>query len=204
MTEAPNKPHAQSRRRDEIEEAAQALLARDGYGGTTMSAVARQAGASMQTLYGWYGDKTGLFCALVDRNARTLNETAMKALDGRAPLDGLHRLGVLLVTLLTGPLAVALARAAASDASGTLGHALAESGRDRVKPQVARLMTQLHQDGVLRAPDADEAAETWLGLLLGDLQIRCVAGHLRAPDQAEATRRSEQALARLRLIYAPS
>ena len=58
-----------SNRREEIEAAAYAVLERKGYAGATMAAIAKDARASCETLYKWYGDKTGLFRALVIRNA---------------------------------------------------------------------------------------------------------------------------------------
>ncbi len=45
------------------------MLDAKGYAGASMLAIARQAKASNETLYNWYGDKNGLFRALVVRNA---------------------------------------------------------------------------------------------------------------------------------------
>ena len=47
-------------RRKEIQQAALALLVQHGYAATTMASVAKAAGASLETLYKWYGDKPGL------------------------------------------------------------------------------------------------------------------------------------------------
>lgn len=193
----------QSRRRHEIEQAAQTLLIRDGYAGTTMSAVARQAGASMQTLYGWYGDKTGLYRALVARNADALHQMVTQALAADDPMAGLRWLGPKLITQLTDPLAVALNRAAAAEPGGTLGHALSAGGRARIMPLIARLMKRIDAAGGLTMPNLDEAADLWLALLLGDLQIRCVAGHQPPPGPNIARTRAEAALVALRRICPP-
>ena len=56
-------------RQDQIEQAAYTVLDAKGYGGASMLAIAKAAKASNETLYNWYGDKTGLFAALVRRNA---------------------------------------------------------------------------------------------------------------------------------------
>lgn len=59
-------------RQESIERAAYAVLDAKGFVGTSMLAVAQAARASNETLYGWYGDKTGLFRALVRRNTAEL------------------------------------------------------------------------------------------------------------------------------------
>ena len=58
-----------SLRQQQIEAAAYEVLEAKGYGGTSMQGIAKHARASNETLYNWYGDKQGLFRALVTRNA---------------------------------------------------------------------------------------------------------------------------------------
>ncbi|MEQ8740678.1 MAG: helix-turn-helix domain-containing protein, partial [Hoeflea sp.] len=55
-------------RQAQIEQAAYEVLEEKGYAATSMLAIAKRARASNETLYNWYGDKTGLFRALVVRN----------------------------------------------------------------------------------------------------------------------------------------
>ena len=50
-----------SLRQQQIEDAAYEVLEAKGYDGTSMLGIARQARASNETLYNWYGDKQGLF-----------------------------------------------------------------------------------------------------------------------------------------------
>ncbi len=45
-------------RQDAIAAAAYRLLEQHGFAATTMQAIAREARASMETFYRWYGDKT--------------------------------------------------------------------------------------------------------------------------------------------------
>ena len=54
-----------ARRQAQIEEVAYRLLQIRGYAATSMLAVAREASASNETLYRWYGDKNGLFTSMV-------------------------------------------------------------------------------------------------------------------------------------------
>ena len=51
-----------------IEQAAYELIDEFGYDGISMLKIAKRAKASNETLYKWYGDKKGLFSALVETN----------------------------------------------------------------------------------------------------------------------------------------
>jgi AcrR family transcriptional regulator len=192
---------ARTIRQQQIEQAAYAVLEDKGYAGTSMLAIARKARASNETLYSWYGDKIGLFKALVARNAsesRMLLEERINAESDA--LDTLRAFGPMLLGMLTGARAVALNRAAAADPSGDLGRAISTEGRETIGPLVAKVLLQARDKGRLGFSDPGEALELYFGLLIGDLQIRRVIGRATAPSKAERERRSErtvQALLRL-------
>ena len=186
------KEDARARRDAQIAEAAYALLAEKGYGGLSMLAVARRARASNETLYRWYGDKTGLFRALIARNAAQI-ATALDrgAADADDPLDILRDLGPRLLTMLLSDRAVALNRAAAADATDSLGAVLAEAGRGAILPRIQSLFTRLAASGVVRSPE--EAAAVYVDLLIGDLQIRRATGAMAAPTSADIEIRARRA-----------
>ncbi len=103
-------------RESQILDAAFGELLERGYRATTMLAIARRAAASKETLYAWYGDKQGLFAALVQSNAASIETMLRAALAKEAdPPETLRRLGPLLLSLLLGERAVAINRAAAAD-----------------------------------------------------------------------------------------
>ena len=109
-------------RQQQIEKAAYEVLESKGYGGTSMQGIAKRARASNETLYNWYGDKKGLFQALVTRNAAEVKshlEAELKT--DKDALSILSSLGPKLLGLLTGDRAVALNRAAAADPIGRIG-----------------------------------------------------------------------------------
>ena len=201
-------------REAEIAKAAYALLAEKGYGGMSMLAVARKARASNETLYKWYGDKTGLFRALITRNASEivarLDEVIGLASDGKGTgVASLVAIGELLLGVLLSPRAIALNRAAAADASNSLGAVLADAGRGEVFPRIIAVFEGLvardgaqarlsgNGDGGLRG-EAAEVAALWLDLLVGDLQVRCVTGAMAPPDAD--SRRARALAARDRIV----
>jgi AcrR family transcriptional regulator len=167
-----------AQRREQIEAAAYDLLAIKGFQNMSMLAVSKSAKASNETLYRWYGDKIGLFKALIATNAERVATRLREALETSTQLDqALTEIGPVLLSMLLGDRAIALNRAAAADASGVLGEALAQEGRGKVFPLIAELFSRLVAQGVLKGDPAQIAA-LYVDLLVGDLQIRRATGAL--------------------------
>ncbi|WP_298914132.1 TetR/AcrR family transcriptional regulator [uncultured Roseobacter sp.] len=190
-----------SRRQKQIEEAAYKLLEVKGYSGTSMLGIAKEARASNETLYNWYGDKQGLFQALVTRNAEEVKRHLEAELEtDHDALSILGTLGPKLLRLLTGDRAVALNRAAAADRTGELGATLSKAGREAVFPLLEQVLLRARHDGQLAFEHAGEAVGLYLDLLIGDQQIRRVIGRLPSPSEAVCEERSERALGYLRQL----
>ena len=188
---------ARKTRRKEIQRATLALLVQHGYAATTMASVAKAAGASLETLYKWYGDKPGLFRAMVQANIEELrDELVMSAAAFRDPLAAVQEFGPQLIAVLTSEEVVALNRAAAADPSGDLGRIIAEVGRGSIAPQLTDLFAR-----AIESEDPAQVTEVYLGLLLGDLQIRRVIGRMPPPDAVEARQRADRALEMLRRLF---
>lgn len=194
-------------RRERIEEAAYEVLRETGYKSTSLLAVARRASASNETLYKWYGNKQALFRSLIEANAREAKALLEGALGGKGdPLETLAALASVLLTLVTGDKAVTLNRAAAGDASdtATLGPAIAQFGRDTIAPLLCDLLDAANRAGVLACDDPAAAADVYIRLLIGDLQIRRVIGVLDELTPAEIERRSAEAMDLFLRLHAPA
>lgn len=190
-----------SLRQQQIEDAAYEVLEAKGYGGTSMLGIAKQARASNETLYNWYGDKKGLFQALVTRNAEKVRSHLESELEtDHDALSILETLGPKLLTLLTGDRAVALNRAAAADSSGELGATLSKAGREAVFPLLEQVLLRARNEGALTFEHTGEAVALYLDLLIGDQQIRRVIGRLPRPSDTFCQERSERAVRLLRQL----
>jgi AcrR family transcriptional regulator len=188
---------AREQRKAQIEAAAYAVLAEKGFQNMSMLAVAKAAKASNETLYRWYGDKTGLFQALIKANADVAAERLQAQLDGSIdPKTALSDLGPLLLDMLLGDRAIALNRVAASDASGTLGQVLAQAGRGRVFPLIVQVFQRL-VDAKILVGAPPELARLYIDLLVGDLQIRRATGALGPLSVTERQERAKLAEARM-------
>lgn len=197
-------PTRRDARREAIEDAAYRVLMRDGYKAASLLAIAREAKASNETLYRWYGNKQGLFASLVERNAETAKQRLEEALASDAPpMRVLEELGPALLRVVTSERAVALNRAACGDVydTATLGEALAKGGRGSLVPLIAGLLQRAHSDGVLHVHDADEAAEIYIAILIGDVQIRRATGALGALSESEIAARASRCIALIRRLY---
>ena len=196
---------ARERRKAAIEAAAIELLLDQGYDNLSMLAVAKKAKASNETLYRWYGDKTGLFSALVDRNAENIRRSLRECIENTpSPTQALRNFGRRLLGVLSNPAAIALNRAAAADTTGTLGTALAQSGRDAIRPLVTDLVAKVQGDGLLTGLETETAAEIYLSLLIGDLQIRLVTRAVTEWSENDIDARAETAWQGVKLLSAGS
>lgn len=193
-----------TKRQMQIERAAYAVLRDKGYAGTSMLNVAKHAKASNETLYNWYGDKLGLFRALVVRNAAEVKAILEDAIaENRDSLEALRALGPKLLSLLTGDRAIALNQAAAADPTGELGAIISEFGRETVAPLLGQVLERARSEGVLVFADTQDATVLYLNLLVGDLQIRRAIGREPEPDAKFIETRSQLALERFyRLVAA--
>ncbi len=182
-------------RQEQIERAAYKVLGEYAYAGTSMLKIAKEAKASNETLYKWYGDKQGLFGALVERNARDVKQMLETGLAEKLPALGvLQMIGPKLLAMLAGERAVALNRAAAADPSGELGKAISKSGRDAVAPLIGEVIARAHQDGSIVIDDVGAATALYLNLLVGDLQIRRAIGGEPEPTAEFIEQRASDAL----------
>ncbi len=192
------KDELRQERQAEIAEAAYELLKVHGYGGTSMLRIAKAARASNETLYRWYGDKDGLFIAMVRDNAREVRQMLEDALEHHGdPLESLSRIAPVFLSMLLGDRAILLNRAAAADASGALGNAIAAGGRDEIMPLIARLMRQICAGHPART---EEATDWFLSLLVGDQQIKRILMQTAAPSPGEIAERCTTAMTAFRRL----
>ena len=199
------KEENRAKRRDHILDIAVEVLAERGYRDANMLEVARRAKASKETLYSWFGDKRGLFEAVIRRNAVSVQGVMADQLEADVPVeDALLAFGRALLTLLLGDGAVALNRAAIAEAASDrrLADILVAEGRQATLPAFVGYLEGRAKSGLLALDAPQEAAEDFLGLLLGDLQIRRLLGVRPKPGRAQIEARARAATEKfLRLYY---
>ncbi len=190
-----------SARQCRIEEATYELLAESGFHACSMLSIAKRAKASNETLYRWYGDKVGLIRSMVNRNAAEVTGLLESQISqGNPGIDTLRKVGPVLLKLLTSERAVVLNRAAATDQTGELGKALSEAGRETVVPLLSQVFEVARENNELFFEDINEIIELYLGLLIGDMQIRRVTRGVAEPKPRWIKQRSELTIDRLCIL----
>jgi AcrR family transcriptional regulator len=199
------KAATRDKRRDEILKVAIEVLSEKGYRDTSMFEIARRASASKETLYVWFGDKRGLFEAAIERNARAVQAVLAHPPEEGAPTERvLVNFGRALLQLLLGDSAVAINRAAISEARSdpNLARVLTSAGREANLPGFIQFLEMQRKRGALKIDDPSRTAEEFLGLLLGDTQIRRLLGVLSAPKKSEIEARAARAAKNFLRLYA--
>ena len=193
-----------ARRREEILAAALAVLAERGYRSASTREIAARARASKETLYAWFGDKRGLFEALIAWQAEQLGAALEPALaDPDDPTAVLRAFAIALQRLLLGDRAVVINRAAISEASidATFARILAARGRGSIVPILARYLDDQRARGRLAFDDAEAAIEVLIGLTIGDRQVRRLLGVLPMPEAPEIEARADRAVEHFLTLY---
>lgn len=197
-------PDSPPERRHEILDAALALLEAHGYRHTSMLQVATLARASKNTVYQHFPTKQALFASLVARAAARTNEELLEALDSHAPPGpAMFRFGHNLLDLLCSPTSIAINRAAIAEArqAPELAQELVSNGRSSTGALVMRYLAQQMDAGLLCQAPPPEAFESFLGLLVGDLQVRLLLGVQEAPSAAELRQRAQRATEQFMRLY---
>ena len=181
------RPTADERRRRETEilTAALGVFLRSGYGASTVDELAAGAQVTKRTLYAYFGDKAGLFTAMVRDLA------AAVSLDATRDRDTLETLAARIVGRVHSDELVGLHQLVIAESTRfpELALALHANGDAR---HVARLAEHIRAE---RGPDREPLAEPLFSLLLGEKHRRRLLGIDPAPTPAQAAAHADAALA---------
>ena len=152
---------------DAVLDAAQRVFHDRGYEATSVQDLVDATGLSRSSLYGAWGDKHGLYLAVLDRYAQAGRQAGDALCDGRAPLDAIR--AVLASYAGAAPRGCLLVNAAA-ERSGVDAATAQRAGRARTatRDRMARLVAQARQRGEIDAGRSDdEHAQLLTGVLYG-------------------------------------
>lgn len=166
-------------RRSAIIEAAAALFSGRGYGATSLSDVVKLSGGSLATLYDLFGNKQGLFRALIeDRCRKGFEALYHEDVDDLPPREGLSRIGGGFFRMIHSPTAIAMYRMIISEGAQIpeLPVLFYESGPSASHARMARWFEERDRRGQLRVPDPVRASIDFCGLLCAQSQMRLLIG----------------------------
>ena len=170
---------ALTERQQDVLEAVLRLLVEEG-DRLTMTAVARKASCSKETLYKWFGDREGLLRATVEWQAARVRVAPLD----RASLDlaslklRLEEFAANWLTVISSDTSIALNRFAIGQAAAApaLGRIVLDYGRFAMGRRLKPVLEAGREAGLLVYDDAETAFRSFFGLVARDLQIRLLLG----------------------------
>lgn len=196
QTAIPAGPEPTERQR-EVLDAVLALLVEEG-DAVTMTAVARRASCSKETLYKWFGDRDGLLSATVRWQAsrvRAGNYDRQK-LDASSLAGSLEAFAATWLKVISSKTSIALNRVAvghAGSGKGNLGEIVLANGRLAIGERLKLLLEDARDAGLLAFDDAEETFRTFFGLVGRDVQIRLLLGDRIRLSEADIARDAARA-----------
>lgn len=178
----------QDERRRAIVAAARKAFLRNGYGATSMSAIAADLGGSKTTLWRYFRNKQDLFAAVIDAMVERYGEALGMILpDDGDPAEVLRQLGGSIMRTVTRPQIIALHRLVTAEAarSSHLGRMLWERGAARGQQHAADWLARQMDRGVLRRTDPFLAARHFIGLCQSGSFYRQLMGAGPRPSEVE-------------------
>ncbi|MFK2905746.1 TetR/AcrR family transcriptional regulator [Dyella ginsengisoli] len=185
-------------KRAAILEAAKGLFVRNAFAGTSMDAVAAEAGVSKLTVYSHFGDKDNLFREVVRARLQDLLPENTYELDPDAEIgQTLLNIALTHARLDCDKETVGTFRAILSDCrqgNPRYGRLLWEEGSMRTHGLMERLLHRAVDAGLLDIDDVPRAAVQFFALIKGDLMMRRMFGCDDCPHayaaEIEATARA--------------
>ncbi len=164
-----------ARKHEAIMDAAVAVLAERGVH-APIEEVARRAGVSKQTVYNHYGSKTELVRTLMDRRRSAVTAPLEQpgALDDpEATLAAYARVILEVITTATSVQLLRMAITSANDMPD-MARAVYEAGSMAARTRLAEFLAD--QPAALQIEDPRHAAEAFMGMVTGGVQMRLLMG----------------------------
>jgi len=192
-------------RRGQVLDVVLELLA-EGGDALTMSAVARRASCSKETLYKWFGDRDGLLAATVQWQASRVRAGAYDGarLDSLALKASLEAFGATWLKVISSRTSVALNRVAVAHAgsnTSNLGRIVLANGRFAIGERLKPLLEAARDAGLLAFDSAETAFRTFFGLIGRDVQIRLLLGDTLKMTESDIARDAKRATQQFLALY---
>lgn len=177
-------------RREAFLKAALDVFLEQGYETASMAEIVNRAGGSLTTLYNQFGDKQGLFLAMIRERVQKLSESMSIALEAHTPVEvGLTRIAEQSVTKLLEPQSLELYRMiigmGAKHPDVTMG--FQRNGPDRISEVLAAYLVDRAEAGEIELEDPAEAAYLFISLARAGLVTRALLNPAFRPSPDEVT-----------------
>jgi AcrR family transcriptional regulator len=179
-----------SGRREALLQAAAEVFFEQGFVATSIGAIIERAGGSKRNIYSEFGNKEGLFSAIVTNTAdRALSTLAIEQIEGRDLQETLTAFGRQLMAIYMSPTLIGVYRIAVTEANRfpDLVKSFYEQGPGRAASQLAEVLEGAKERGEIRADDCLRVAGHFVGMIRDKLHLQVVLG-LRPPPSEQEVR----------------
>ncbi len=191
----------------QILEAARHIFLEQGYGNTSMDAVAKRAGVSKATLYVHFENKEQLFGEVVHVARSGLREAiaAIAEDEQTDPAETLRLIGEQFLRFVTTPGVLTLFRAVIGETQRfpQLGSTIYQAGSNDMLDSIADCIARATARGLLTVPDATLAAAQFIALTKSDLHLRCLLDTSFRANEVDIERNVAAAVAVFMSHYGP-
>ncbi|MEQ3725033.1 TetR/AcrR family transcriptional regulator [Alcanivorax sp.] len=179
------------RRRQALLDAATHTFLQHGYERTTLDMIIAEAGGSRRSLYEYFGDKRGLFSAVITHHAQKMvHDISNLDVEDLPAREGLELLGHAFFKALTDPVNLELYRLLIAEGSAfaDLGQTVYEAGPHLLLEQLQLYLQCLHDRGQLPGAQPDpHAARQFFGMIKADFQLCALLAPTQLPNAAAIT-----------------
>lgn len=185
-------------RRKALLEAAEALFIEQGYESTSLTDLIERAGGSRATLYAHFGDKEGLFRAVLDeRNRRMMSGLSkVESADPGDPKEDLLAFARQFIHTLMEDSSASLLRVLVAEGTRVpdIAWVFLHAGPETTVARVALYLERLKRAGTLDIEDPSTSARVFLGMVTGNLTLKRLIQPDLQMDQDELDQYVEQAV----------
>lgn len=178
-----------SRRREALLEAAAEVFFEQGYAAASIDAIIERAGGSKRNIYSEFGNKQGLFAAIVTGNAdEALSRLPIDNIENRDIAETLTVFGRHLLRIYMSPTVVGIYRLAVTEANRfpDLAKAFYEQGPGRTTGRLAQILEEAQKRDEIRMGDCRQLADRFIGMIRDNLHLQVVLGLRLPPSENEA------------------
>lgn len=199
------KPSRREIRRRAMLDAANALFLEKGYGATSLTDIVKHSGGSLATLYELFGGKEGLFRSMVEEGCIEFFSFLNEVNAAQTPRDMLQ---VVAERFVEGVLADdgAFLRLVVSEAGQLpeIGVAFYSAGPANAARIIGDYLASHAGRGVFEIDDIEEAADTFVSMLLYDLQMRQLCRVPGKPTRRQIRKHVDHVVNTFFKLYGPS
>ena len=205
IDDGPDDP-SRRERIDRILRAAQQAFLAHGYNGASTDMIQAAAAVSKSTLYRYFENKEELFKAAFEAyNKEFLTHIGQIYKDSPDVEEFLFKFGVEFLQVLTSPRGLNLFRTMVAEGQRfpQVGKMFYLVGPKVTCDLVESYLADAHRRGALDVPNPAMSAEFFIGMVRGDLFLRCLLGASRPPSTAQLERYMRKTVATFLAAHRP-